>query len=58
MSCADWVNGNTERGNTLKFLRVILEQYLSRKKHIHIIENKILKKWICNLRVTSYELKT
>ena len=51
------LNGNTERGNTLKFLRVILEEYLSRKKHIHIIENKVLKKWICNLRVSSYELK-
>ena len=38
------LNGNiTERENSLKFLRVILDEHLTWKTHIQLIENKVSK---------------
>ena len=38
------MNSNiTERENSLKFLVIILDEYLTWKKHIQVIKNKISK---------------
>ena len=43
LSSLQLTGNNTERENSLKFLGVLLDEHLTWKKHIQLIENNVSK---------------